>query len=149
MRCSNTNIESKKTLMKTLVKLQKQSTKEYSPATVPKEPDKVNQWAENRGQAMGIVAISKEKRDDKRTSSRGHPYEGNDESHYSPEENVSEQMTAHNTPSMTQMSSRVPTTKHPMFTGTGKGSPSGHQVVVSPVQQQSPRRSNMNIKTKR
>jgi hypothetical protein len=90
MRHSNTNVESKKTLMKTSVKLQKQSTKEYSPATVPKEPDKVNQWAENRGQAMGIVAVSKEKRDDKRTSSRGHPYEGNDKNRHSPEENISE-----------------------------------------------------------
>jgi hypothetical protein len=79
-------------------------------------------------------------------------------------------MTAHNTPSMTQTSSCVPTTKYPMFTGTGKGSPPGHQVVVSPVQRQSPselhgqgvckvsrRRGddeyavhlNMNIKTKR
>jgi hypothetical protein len=47
MRCSNMNIESKKTLMKTSVKLQKQSTKEYSLAPVPKEPDKRVQGAEN------------------------------------------------------------------------------------------------------
>jgi hypothetical protein len=42
------NVESKKTLMKTSVKLQKQSTKEYSPAPIPKEPDKRVQGAENR-----------------------------------------------------------------------------------------------------
>jgi hypothetical protein len=42
------NIESKKTLMKTSVKLQKQSTKEYSLAPIPKEPDKRVQGAEKR-----------------------------------------------------------------------------------------------------
>jgi hypothetical protein len=44
----NTNVEFKKTLMKMSVKLQKQSTKEYFQAPVPKEPDKRVQGAENR-----------------------------------------------------------------------------------------------------
>jgi hypothetical protein len=84
---------------------------------------------------MGIVAVSNKKRDDKRMPSRGRPYKDNDESHHSPEENISEQMTVHNMLSITWKSSCVPTTKHPMFTGTCKGPPPGHQVTVSPVHQ--------------
>jgi hypothetical protein len=73
----NTNIESKKTLMKTSVKLQKQSTKEYSLAPIPKEPDKRVQGAENGERATGIAAISNRRGNDEQTASRGHPYMDN------------------------------------------------------------------------
>jgi hypothetical protein len=77
MRCLNTNIESKETLMKTSVKLQKQSAKEYSLAPVPKEPDKRVQGAENGERAMGIAAISNRRGNDEQTASRGCPYMDN------------------------------------------------------------------------
>jgi hypothetical protein len=77
MRCSNTNIESKKTLMKMSVKLQKQSTKEYFLAPIPKEPNKRVQGAENRERATGITAISNRRGNNKQMVSRGHPYMDN------------------------------------------------------------------------
>jgi hypothetical protein len=61
--------------MKTSVKLQKQSTKEYSLAPISKEPDKRVRGAENGKQAMGVTAISNRRGNNEPASTSNIMYE--------------------------------------------------------------------------